>query len=151
MSEDAENVGFYDWPKEAADRSRTSPRQQPHTAGSHPDFAELYDRHLVDLPRDVQWLLNLWSSCSTLALRPAIVSVPVRFLPSFLATVSLTVPSPVPLAPAVMVIHDSLELAVHMQVPPVDTLMVPVPPATFIFTVSGEIEYAHGACVRMNV
>ena len=82
---------------------------------------------------------------------PAIVSVPSRFLPLLLATVNLTVPLPVPLAPALMVIHDSLELAVHVQALPVDTLTVAAPPSESIFTVSGEIEYMHGACVRVNV
>jgi hypothetical protein len=78
------------------------------------------------------------------------VSVPLRFLPVFLATVNRTVPLPVPLAPAVMVIHDSLDVAVHMQALPVDTVMVLDSPLPSTFISSGEIEYAHPACVRVN-
>jgi len=68
------------------------------------------------------------------------VKSPLRFLPVFLATVNRTVPLPVPLAPLVIVIHDSPELADQAQPLAVDTLMDPVPPAAPIFTVLGEIE-----------
>ena len=66
--------------------------------------------------------------CSTLTLRPATVNDPFRLLPSFLLTLNLTVPSSVPLAPDVILIHESLLLAVHVQVLLVDTLTLSVPP-----------------------
>lgn len=62
----------------------------------------------------------------------------------FAATVNLTVPLPVPLAPAVTVIHESLLLAVHAQVLPVETLTAPEPPSFLNFASSGETEYEHG-------
>ena len=68
------------------------------------------------------------------------INSPLRFLPVFLATANRTVPLPVPLAPLVIVIHDSPELAVHAQPLGVDTLMAPVPPSAPIFTLLGEIE-----------
>jgi hypothetical protein len=53
---------------------------------------------------------------------PAIVMVPVRTLvPGFAATLKITVPCPVPLAPPVTVIHASLLVAVHEQLVPVTT------------------------------
>ena len=55
------------------------------------------------------------SSCSTSAVLPATVSVPFRFSPLFCATLNLTVPLPVPLAPEVMVIHVALLVAVQVQ------------------------------------
>ena len=50
------------------------------------------------------------------AVRPATVSVPLRAAPVFLATLYVTLPLPVPLAPSVIVIHASLLTAVHVQV-----------------------------------
>jgi hypothetical protein len=47
---------------------------------------------------------------------------------------------PVPLAPLVMVIHDSPDLAVHAQPLSVETLMVSVPPPASILMLFGEIE-----------
>jgi hypothetical protein len=58
----------------------------------------------------------------------------------FAATVNLTGPLPVPLAPAVIVIHESLLFAVHAQVLPVETLTVPEPPPSLNFTSPGETE-----------
>ncbi len=68
-------------------------------------------------------------SCSTLALRPATVNDPVRFPPSFLPTLNVTVPLPVPLEPDVMVIHEWLLLAVHTHRLVVETLTDAEPPA----------------------
>jgi hypothetical protein len=52
---------------------------------------------------------------------PAMVSVPLRAAPVFAATVNATDPPPLPLAPDVMVIHDSLLVAVHVQPLAVET------------------------------
>jgi len=59
------------------------------------------------------------------------VIVPVRAGPGFATTVKLTDPGPVPLAPAVIVIHvGALLTAVHAHVPPaVTVIVVPAPPA----------------------
>jgi hypothetical protein len=55
------------------------------------------------------------------------VSVPVRAAPGFAAIVKLTVP--VPFAPDVIVIQESLLVAVHVQPAGVDTVTgVPAPP-----------------------
>jgi hypothetical protein len=81
----------------------------------------------------------------TFTLRPATDNVPSRFLPSFLATVILTLPFPVPLAPSVTAIHDSLDLAVHVQPLPVDTSIVPAPPPESTSISSGEIKKVHVA------
>jgi len=75
--------------------------------------------------------------------RPATVSVPFRSFPGLVATRIVTLPLPVPLAPAVIVIHESLLLAVHAHPLDVDTLIVSVPPDLSIFVVLGEIEYEH--------
>jgi hypothetical protein len=67
--------------------------------------------------------------CRTLKGWPAIVSVPVRSAPlSFVATAKVTEPSPLPLVPAVIVIHEALLVAVHAQPPVVDT-DTPIPEA----------------------
>jgi hypothetical protein len=80
---------------------------------------------LVDSPAAIEVLLAglmvavqacapLWV---TVKVRPAIVTVPVRCaVAEFAAMVMLTVPLPVPLAPAVTVIHPALLTAVHAQV-----------------------------------
>ena len=59
------------------------------------------------------------------------VIVPVRAVSGFATTVKLTDPVPVPLVPAVIVIHDgALLTAVHAHVAPVVTVIaVPAPPA----------------------
>ena len=69
------------------------------------------------------------------------VIVPVRAGPVFAATVKLTDPGPVPLVPAVIVIHDgALLTAVHAHVPPaVTAIAVPVPPAAAIDWLVGAI------------
>ena len=58
------------------------------------------------------------------------VIVPVRAVSGFAPTVKLTDPVPVPLVPAVIVIHDgALLMAVHAHVAPVVTVIaVPDPP-----------------------
>jgi hypothetical protein len=59
---------------------------------------------------------------------PAIVSVPERPGPLVDATVKFTVPFPVPPDPDVIVIHDSVRVAVHAQPAAAVTFTEPVPP-----------------------
>ena len=56
------------------------------------------------------------------------VMVPVRAAPVFAATLNATVPLPLPLAPAVTVIHAALPLAVQLHPSPAVTATVPVSP-----------------------
>jgi hypothetical protein len=61
---------------------------------------------------------------------PAIVRVPVRAGPTLAATVKATLAEPVPLPPAVIVIHASLLTAVQAQPAPVVTaVLLEAPPA----------------------
>jgi hypothetical protein len=66
--------------------------------------------------------------CVTVNVSPAMVTVPVRVAPVFGATLNPTDALPVPLAFDVMVIQGEVVSAVHEQVAPADTVMVPVPP-----------------------
>jgi hypothetical protein len=59
--------------------------------------------------------------------------VPVRALDAFVATLKLTVPLPVPLAPPVTVIQPLLLAAVQLHVEPAVTVTLPVPPAVPMF------------------
>jgi hypothetical protein len=52
-------------------------------------------------------------SCETVNVWPAAVIVPLRAAPEFADAVNCTVPDPVPLAPAVTLIHGSLATDVH--------------------------------------
>jgi hypothetical protein len=62
---------------------------------------------------------------------PAMVIVSVRAAPVFAATVKLTDPVPIPVAPAVIVIHDgALLTAVHAHPAGAETLTNPVPPTS---------------------
>ena len=77
------------------------------------------------------WLtVNVWL---------AIVIVPLRAAPVFAATVKPTDPLPVPLAPAVTVIHDALLTAFHVQlaVDGVTVIAVPAPPVAAIDSLFG--------------
>jgi hypothetical protein len=80
-------------------------------------------------------------ACVTVIVCPAIVIVPVRLLVSALAaTLYDTLPFPVPLAPAVMVIHAALLAAVHAHDPALAvTATVPEPPAAVGELAVGEI------------
>ena len=62
-------------------------------------------------------------------------------------------PLPVPLAPDVTVIHESLLAAVHVHVLLVDTLIVPPPAAAETLKLFSEIEYEQtmAACVTVSV
>ena len=92
-------------------------------------------RHIIHDWNDDQCghYFPLSSSCSIVAVLPAMVSVPLRSLPSFLATLIVTVPFPTPLAPDVTVSHDALLAAVHAHVLPVVTATEAVPPAGATF------------------
>jgi hypothetical protein len=67
--------------------------------------------------------------CVAVKVCPAIVIVPVREPPPFDATRIRTVPDPVPLAPELMEIHDTLLVADHAQwllvVTPMEKLLSP--------------------------
>src|SRR5215813_4455635 len=69
------------------------------------------------------------AACATVTWRPATVSVP-RREPEFgvWATAKLTMPSPLPVAPEVIVINGSLDTAVHAQPSAAVTLTTPLPP-----------------------
>jgi hypothetical protein len=56
------------------------------------------------------------------------VSVPARVAPEFAAMLKLTVPLPVPVLPAMIVIQESRLAAVHAQPDPELTATVPDPP-----------------------
>jgi hypothetical protein len=77
--------------------------------------------------------------CVTLNVCPPIDSVPSRVPPGFAATLNATEPFPVPLAPDVMVIHETLLLAVHAQPLAVVTLTEPEPPAAGTVWLVGEM------------
>lgn len=86
---------------------------------------------------------------------PPIITVPVREVPAvFAATLNDTVPAPVPLAPAVTVIHAALLVAVRAQpvVPLTVTVTVP-PPATTVVLVGDRLNALHvaAACVTVKV
>jgi hypothetical protein len=80
------------------------------------------------------------AACVTVKVWAAMVAVPVRAAPAFVATFSRTVPEPVPVAPDAMVIHPAFAAAVHAHEPPVVTEMVDVPPAAAIAWLDGSIE-----------
>jgi hypothetical protein len=65
--------------------------------------------------------------------------VPVRCAPVFAAIATVTVPLPVPAAPALMVSHDALLVAFQAQVLPAVTLTLVVSPAAGELRVAGEI------------
>lgn len=68
-------------------------------------------------------------SCVIVRVCPAIVTVPVRLVVLvFCETVKLTVPLPEPVAPEVMVIQVSLDVAVQLQPAVVVTAALPLPP-----------------------
>ncbi len=85
------------------------------------------------------------------------VSVPVRAGPVFAATLKPTAPSPLPLLPEVMLIHEALLVVVHAQPLVVDTAMgPPVPAVAARDSLVRLIAYSHGAaaaaaCSTVNV
>lgn len=83
---------------------------------------------------------------------PAIVTVPVRFVPEAAATLITTLPLPVPLAPDVIVMNEAVVAAVHAQPLCVVTVTVEAPPAAPTLTDVGVSEYVHtGAGVLVPV
>jgi hypothetical protein len=99
--------------------------------------------------------VHVWPAWVTVKVWPPTVIVPVRVLvPGFAATRYETWPLPVPLAPAVTVIHETLLDAVHAQPLPAVTVMVPLTSAAPIDVLTGEIVNVHGtgaSCVTVNV
>ena len=90
----------------------------------------------------------------TVNVEPAIVSVPVRLEATvFVATSNVTGPLPVPVAPAVTVIHDALLTAVQLQPPATLTAVRPLPAAAVKDCEVGEIDGEHtaAACVTVKV
>jgi hypothetical protein len=77
------------------------------------------------------------ADCSTVTRWPATVTLPVRAGPVVASTVKLTVPVPVPDAPAVTAIHESFALAVHVQPAGAVTATEAGPPALPIETPVG--------------
>ena len=83
---------------------------------------------------------------------PAIVTVPVRDVVNvFAATLTVVVPLPEPLAPAVTVIHVTLLTAVHEQPAAAVVVIVAVPPLDVIVVDVGEIVNVQGTpdCVTV--
>jgi hypothetical protein len=92
--------------------------------------------------------------CVTVNVCPPIVSVPVRPGPLFAAAVKLTLPLPVPLAPAVIVNQPSLLAAVQLQPAGAVTAIAGVdgPPAAGTVRLVGLIVTAQPLlCVTVNV
>jgi hypothetical protein len=86
----------------------------------------------------------------TVTVWPATVSVPVRAGPLLAAIETVTLPFPVPLLPAVMVMNDALLVAVHVDVQLVVTLITPVPPLASTLALVGETVNEHADCVMGN-
>ena len=83
---------------------------------------------------------------------PATVSVPVRVLvEGFAVTLYVTVPLPLPVAPAVTVIHDALLAAVQVQPVAAVTVIVAVPLADDGLADVGAIVGAHDAPAWVTV
>jgi len=68
-------------------------------------------------------------ACVTVKVCPAIVAVPLRAAPAFAATLNPRLPLPVADGTLVNVIQPAFDVAVHVHVPPVATVIDPVPPA----------------------
>src|SRR5438876_464406 len=86
----------------------------------------------VPPPATSDWLageivsVHMTPACVIAALLPPALIVPLRdVVEVFAAALNVTVPLPVPLAPAVIVIHASVVVAVHAQ--PVGDVIVTVP------------------------
>jgi len=86
------------------------------------------------------------AACVSVKVWPAIVIVPLRdVVPGFAVTSYETVPFPLPLAPAVTVIHATLLTAVHVHPVPTETLTVPDAAAAVVrFAESGETRKLQG-------
>ena len=85
---------------------------------------------------------------------PAIVTVAVRCAPLLAATVRVTVPVPVPLAPALTRIQGAPLAALQTQVSPVVTVVLVVSPEAGDDLAAGPSVNAHApvpTCVTVNV
>ena len=71
------------------------------------------------------------------------VNVPVRAPPVFLATATVTVPLPTPVAPVVTIIHNALLVAVQAHPAVVVTLNVSTVASASTFRLPGDTEYEH--------
>jgi hypothetical protein len=94
------------------------------------------------------------ADCVTVSVWPPMVSVPVLEVPPvFVATLKVTLPLPVPLAPEVMVIHDTELDAVQLQPgPAVTDALCDEPPADSERLVGETLNAQIGAaCVIVNV
>jgi hypothetical protein len=80
-----------------------------------------------------------------LAAPPPICMVAERAAPLLAAAVNATVPEPSPLAPPVIVIHDAVVVAVHVQPLPEVTAIVPLPPLAAMACDGGSSAYVQGA------
>ena len=80
------------------------------------------------------------AACVTVNVWPAMVRLPERAAPVLAATLYVTDPSPLPLAPEVTVTHAAPLLAVQAQPVPADTAIVPVPPKAPTGALVGLIE-----------
>jgi hypothetical protein len=90
-----------------------------------------------------------WESVNVL---PPIAIVPVRgVVVVFAVAVYETEPLPVPLDPALIVIHASVSVAVQSQPPAAVTTTLPVPPDEGTLAAAGAIVGAHGAPAWVTV
>ena len=85
------------------------------------------------------------SCCVIVCVRSAMVTVPVRDAPLLAAMRNATEPLPLPCAPDVIVIHEALLVAVHVQPFDVDTAMFAVTELELTVWASGAIVNRHAA------
>jgi len=85
------------------------------------------------------------SCCVIVCVRSAMVTVPVRAAPGLAAMRNATEPLPLPCAPDVIVIHEALLVAVHVQPFNVDTATLAVTELELTVWASGAIVSGHVA------
>jgi hypothetical protein len=90
------------------------------------------------------------SCCVSVCVWSAMVTVPVRDPPLLAAMRSAREPLPLPWAPDVIVIHDTLLFAAHVQPVNVDTLTLAVPALELTVWLSGAIAKRQGAASCMT-
>jgi hypothetical protein len=90
----------------------------------------------------------------TVNVRPPIDTVPLRAGPVLAAAATVTLPFPVPLAPALIVSHGALDVAVHAHdEADAVTATVPLPPSAAIVALAGAMVKLHAAgaaCVTVT-
>ncbi len=82
-------------------------------------------------------------ACDTVNVWPAIVAVAVRSMPDVDATFKTTVPVPLPVLPARIVMNDDDVVAVHTQPAAVVTVTVALPPAAPMLALVADNTYVH--------